>query len=192
MLSEDCSQKPLRSPINLSSLPQTLSNLFDGPVISSPTTSSFFSLSCLFLSSPLYSLFFTFFSLFHLLPCLSPISSYFSLFHFHTPEILPLIKNQIDTMDMNTPAQMSQMVDTFCLCRIILLLSVGLITKPPTMLALAKTLHFGLGDNILFSSWMISNAGGYFGTIVFTMSLATLRVVVSNYAFSLQGKNWLP
>ncbi|KAF9211614.1 hypothetical protein BGZ59_007843, partial [Podila verticillata] len=32
-------------------------------------------------------------------------------------------------------------------------------------------------------------AGGYFGTIVFTISLATLRVVVSNYAFSLQERS---
>lgn len=50
-------------------------------------------------------------------------------------------------------------------------------------------LHFGLGDNVLFSSWMITSAGGYFGTIVFTISLATLRVVVSNYAFSLQERS---
>ncbi|GJJ77623.1 solute carrier family 31 (copper transporter), member 1 [Entomortierella parvispora] len=33
---------------------------------------------------------------------------------------------------------------------------------------------------------MISSAAGYFGTIVFTVALATLRVAVSNYVFSLQ------
>ncbi|KAG0016088.1 hypothetical protein BGZ80_009439, partial [Entomortierella chlamydospora] len=50
------------------------------------------------------------------------------------------------------------------------------------------TLHFSLGDNILFSSWMITSAGGYFGSIIFTIFLATLRVVVSNYVFKLQEK----
>jgi hypothetical protein len=65
-------------------------------------------------------------------------------------------------------------------------LSMGLITKPDYACT-RKALHFGLGDNVLFSSWIISNAGGYFGTIVFTIFLAILRVVVSNYALKLQG-----
>ncbi|KAI8605924.1 hypothetical protein EDD21DRAFT_362394 [Dissophora ornata] len=52
----------------------------------------------------------------------------------------------------------------------------------------SMALHFDLRDNVLFSSWMISGAGGYFGTIVFTISLAILRVVVSNHVFKLQAK----
>jgi len=51
-----------------------------------------------------------------------------------------------------------------------------------------QSLHFGLGDNVLFSSWIISGAGAYFGAIIFTISLAILRVVVSNYVFNLQGE----
>ncbi|KAF9202013.1 hypothetical protein BGZ49_007807 [Haplosporangium sp. Z 27] len=49
-------------------------------------------------------------------------------------------------------------------------------------------LHFGLWDNVLFSSWMITSAGGYFGTIIFTISLAVLRVIISNYVINLQEK----
>ncbi|KAG0016087.1 hypothetical protein BGZ80_009438 [Entomortierella chlamydospora] len=52
----------------------------------------------------------------------------------------------------------------------------------------SMTLHFNLGDNVLFSSWMITGAGGYFGSIIFTIFLATLRVFVSNYVFNLQEK----